>query len=91
MKTDHWMILLAVLLLVAGCGRGVDDEPDADGATEVPRAPSPEAVRPGVTILAEGVVQAVQPALPLAFEAGGKLVTVHVEAYGARDRGPRSH
>jgi multidrug efflux pump subunit AcrA (membrane-fusion protein) len=41
-------------------------------------APSEEAVRPGVTILAEGVVQAVQPVLPLAFEAGGRLLELHV-------------
>ena len=37
-------------------------------------------VRTGLTILADGVVQAVQPVLPLSFETGGKLLAVHVRA-----------
>jgi multidrug resistance efflux pump len=42
--------------------------------------PSPAPIRSGVTILADGVVQAIQPVLPLAFETGGKLLSVHVQA-----------
>jgi multidrug resistance efflux pump len=38
------------------------------------------AARPGVTILADGVLQAAQPPLPLAFETGGRLLAVHVRA-----------
>lgn len=43
-------------------------------------AATPTAVSPGVTILADGVIQAVQPTLPLAFETGGKLLSVNVQA-----------
>ena len=80
----RWMGLLAVSLLLAGCGQravrvGRQELAEADSATEEAPAPTPVPVQPGVTILAEGVVQAAQPVLPLAFEAGGKLLAVHVE------------
>jgi multidrug efflux pump subunit AcrA (membrane-fusion protein) len=85
MMRQRWMVLLAVfLLLLVGCGRRVvreqrDEAAEAAAVAEEAGTLSPEPVRAGVTILAEGVVQAVQPVLPLAFEAGGRLLELHVE------------
>jgi multidrug efflux pump subunit AcrA (membrane-fusion protein) len=78
-------VLLAVLLLLAGCGRRVvrDERAEAtetDLVADDAGAPSLEPVRPGVTILAEGVVQPVSPLLPLGFEAGGRLLELHAMA-----------
>ncbi|MGD2145810.1 MAG: biotin/lipoyl-binding protein, partial [Anaerolineae bacterium] len=80
----RWTVLVAVFLLLAGCGQRAarvrrQEPTEADSTPEEAPAPTPVPVQPGVTILAEGVVQAVQPVLPLAFEAGGKLLAVHVE------------
>jgi HlyD family secretion protein len=85
MKTKRWMVLALVLVLMVGCGREpARVEPSAtpipDAATAATASPSPAPVRTGVTILADGVVQAVQPPLSLAFETGGKLLAVHVQA-----------
>lgn len=76
------LILFITLILVAGCSRGAAEdetpitptpaEADAPPATSVP-------TRPGVTILADGIVQATQPVLPLTFETGGRLMTVQVQ------------
>ncbi len=78
------MSLVAILMLLAGCGEEpVTVEPSATPVPEEATAPPPSPVPTGVTILADGVVQAVQPPLPLAFETGGRLMAVHV---GAGDR-----
>jgi len=86
MKPKGWMVLVVILVLMVSCRRNpATVEPSVTSVPDATTAPSPSpvAVRPGVMILADGVVQAVQPALPLAFETGGKLLTVHV---GAGDR-----
>jgi HlyD family secretion protein len=80
MKRKGWAAAVLILLLLGACGQGTVVE---QGATPMPRAtgaPSPTAplAQPGVTILAEGALQAAQPALPLAFERGGTLLDVHV-------------
>lgn len=86
MKTRGWMALgviqVIILVIMAGC-RG---EPTVDEPSEAPVAdevvtpsPPPAAERPGVTILADGVLQAALPALPLAFETGGVLLTLNVQ------------
>jgi HlyD family secretion protein len=83
MDTKRWVVLAAMLVLMVGCAR----EPATEAPVETPvpeattaPAPSPAAVQPGVTILADGVVHPAQPALPLAFEVGGKLLELHVQA-----------
>jgi multidrug resistance efflux pump len=81
MNTKRWMLMGIILFLMVGCAQ----EPATveQSATPIPdetTAPSLVPVRTGVTILADGVVQAAQPALPLAFETGGKLLAVHVQA-----------
>lgn len=51
-------------------------------ATAVPNdddTPTATPIPTGVTILADGVVQAARPLLPLAFETGGKLLAVNVQ------------
>ncbi len=83
MRKYLWFLLAVMLVLVVGCGQApAAVEPIATAAPEEPTPPSPSPVvaRPGVTILADGFVQAVQPPLPLAFETGGKLLAVHVRA-----------
>lgn len=89
MKTRLVILIAAVLLLATGCTlRWEAEEPAVTPAAEETARPVPtpalpetnEPVRTGVTILVEGVVQAGQPLLPLAFETGGKLQAVYVEA-----------
>ena len=80
MKRKRWMFLAALLVLVVGCAKQTTVEKPSTPTPEKTTAPSPSAVPAGVTILADGVVQTVQPALPLAFETGGKLLVVHVQA-----------
>jgi len=81
MNTKRWMLLAVMFVLMVACAQEPaqverSDTPIPDETT----APSPAPVRTGVTILADGVVQAVHPALPLAFETSGKLLVVHVQA-----------
>jgi HlyD family secretion protein len=75
------LLATTLLMVVVGCDRGpAPVEPSATPATDGTSAPpSPTAVRPGVKILADGVVQAAQPAVTLAFETGGKLLAIHVQ------------
>ena len=81
MDIKRWIILTVMLGLLVGCAQEpADVEPSATPRPEGSSAPSPTPVRTGVTILADGVVQAAMPVLPLAFETGGKLLAVHVGA-----------
>jgi multidrug efflux pump subunit AcrA (membrane-fusion protein) len=81
MKTIRWIIFGIFLVLLVGCGdKPAQVEPSSTAISDEVTAPTPTPVRTGVTILADGVVQAVQPLLPLAFETGGKLLSVHVGA-----------
>jgi len=81
MNTKHWILLAMMLGLLVGCAQEpAEVGPNTTPTPEKITAPSPAPVPAGVTILADGVVQLVQPALPLAFETGGKLLAVHVQA-----------
>lgn len=77
---------LLFLLLLAGCGQvGVAPEAAAT-ATAVPEAdsakatstPQPTAVT-GVAILADGLIQAERPVLPLAFNTNGQILNISVQ------------
>lgn len=68
-----------MLVMVAGCSR----EPSPSGLSPTPGldvTATPSPIRSGVTILADGVVRSAQPVLPLAFDFGGKLLELHVQA-----------
>ena len=81
MKTRRWILVAVVLVLLAGCStEPTQIDPTATPVPDEALDPSSQPVRSGVTILADGIVQAVQPVLPLAFETGGKLLAVHVQA-----------
>lgn len=83
MKTKRLSLLMMIVMVLVACSRGLaEDAPSSIPISDEPAAPSPTpvTVRPGVTILADGVVQPVQPMLPLAFETGGRLMAVHVQA-----------
>jgi len=82
MNKRHLFLLTTImLLLLAGCAKKSEtvilgSKPIPDGKKD----PLPTLVPTGVTILADGVVEAAQPALPLRFETGGRLLAVHVQA-----------
>ena len=78
-NTKRW-ILLAMMFLLVGCAQDpAQVEPSPTPIPDEDIATSPTPLRTGVTILADGVVQARQPALPLASETGGILLAVHVQ------------
>ncbi|MFQ5341340.1 MAG: HlyD family secretion protein [Anaerolineae bacterium] len=86
--TKHRIVFIITLVLLAGCAQSPISNlqspnaptvaPSATPAPVGTAAPSPTPLPTGITILADGVVQAAQPAVPLAFEAGGRLLAVHV-------------
>ncbi len=84
MNRTLWILFTGLILLLAACAREQDRSFQAEdtpveteaAATEA----TPTAVPTGITILADGVIEAVQPALPLSFETGGKLLTLEVQA-----------
>ena len=81
MKSKRWFLVAVTFILLAGCSRGpAQVDPTATPLPDETLDQPPAPVRSGVTILADGIVQAVQPVLPLAFETGGKLLAVHVQA-----------
>ena len=81
MDTKRWILLGFMLVFLVGCAQEPEAvEPSATPIPDKTSAPSPKPVHTGVTILADGVLQAVQPVLPLGFETGGKLLEVHVAA-----------
>ena len=82
MNTKHWMITLVLLLSLLGCGKApvVKEEVIEGPGIKEEQTPLPPPVTTRLTILADGFVQTTQPALPLAFETGGKLVEIHVQA-----------
>lgn len=83
MNTRRYSFLILVILLLVGCGQGAAPVVEMGGtATAVPtdeNAPTATPIPTGVTVLADGVVQAARPLLPLAFEMGGKLLAVNVQ------------
>lgn len=83
MRSKQIGLLVLTAMLLVGCSRGgVENNPAVETTPEAVHTPAPtaELSRPGVTILADGVVQAARPALSLAFQATGKLTTVAVQA-----------
>ena len=81
MDTKHWILVGVLLVMITGCrGRPEMVERLETSVPDQTRAPTPTLRQVGVTILADGVVQTGQPALPLAFEIGGKLLRVQVRA-----------
>ena len=81
MDTKRWILLAVILVFLVGCGQvpaqvELSATPIPDGSIVL----SPTPARTGVTILADGILQAAQPVLPLGFETGGKLLEVHVRA-----------
>jgi multidrug resistance efflux pump len=80
MNTKKLILLTAILVLLGGCRQEpVTVEPSATPILEGSIGPSPIPGSIGVTILADGVVHAAQPALTLAFESGGRLLEVYVQ------------
>ena len=81
MGVKCWILLAIMLVFLVGCAQEPEAvEPNVTPIPDKTTAPSLTPVPQGVTILAKGAIQAVQPALPLAFENGGKLLAVHVQA-----------
>ncbi len=81
MNMKRWILLVITLLFLVACeGQPVQVEPSATPIPDENIAPSPTPVHTGVTILADGLVQAAHPKLPLGFEMGGKLMEVQVGA-----------
>ena len=86
MNKKRFILLFAILILLAGCTREPEPsdsaETEAEGeagatpATPLPTKPAPS----GTTILADGQLAAVNPQLPLGFSANGRLLDVHVKA-----------
>ena len=77
--TKRWILLVTLLVFLVGCKpEAVDKEDETTPIAERSGVPTQTTVRTGVTILADGVVQTVQPALPLAFKTAGKLQALHV-------------
>jgi HlyD family secretion protein len=83
MKTKRWILVALIPILLVGCGQAaetvVPGPAQVPGTTATP-AQSPAPLHTGVTILADGLLQPAQPALPLAFETGGRLLALHVRA-----------
>lgn len=78
----RYILLGFVFLILVGCGQGPTVVEVGATAMAVPTDdgdPTATPVPTGVTILADGVVQAARPLLPLAFETGGKLLAVNVQ------------
>ncbi len=84
-----WMGLLLGMFVLVGCGQveGVDEggavvetavstTDESDDKTEATAIPVPR----GVTILADGLIKAELPPLPLGFTTSGKLLTLNVQA-----------
>lgn len=84
MNRTRWILFTGLILLLAACaqeqGRSIQLEGTRVENEETTAAATPTAVPRGITILADGVIEAVQPALPLSFETGGKLLSLWVQA-----------
>ncbi len=92
MKYKILIFISIALIFLTGCEIGTKDaKPAGEAADEKAEWIEKEAAAkkeaeasdavppPPVTILADGVIQAVQPVLPVAFEASGKLLSVNVQ------------
>lgn len=80
MKAKPWTLLIILLIFITGCGGEPDPvEFQPTPTLEESAATPPTQVSDSVTILAEGVMQAVQPMVSLSFETSGKLLAIHVQ------------
>lgn len=87
MNPKRFLILVVFLFLLVGCNReptivDVSGNPDIDVAEESAMA-TPQATRTtggSTTIVADGQLVAVNPALPLSFQSGGRLLAINVKA-----------
>lgn len=81
MNTKLLILICIAFFILVGCeGKQVKETPVDKLTPEESSLPTAEPVGSRVTIVADGVVQAVQPALPLGFEISGKLLMVNVQA-----------
>lgn len=81
MDMKRRIFLAMTLVLLVGCSQQpTQDEPNTPPLPDGSIVPTTSPVHTGVTILADGLVQAVQPPLPLTFEFSGKLLEVNVQA-----------
>lgn len=87
MKTKAYLVLLIALLGLVACA---DEAPPvlptapavtatAVAETETATTNVTSSFNAGVTVLADGVIKVARPLLPLSFETGGKLLSVHVQ------------
>ncbi|MGD2049102.1 MAG: efflux RND transporter periplasmic adaptor subunit [Chloroflexota bacterium] len=87
MNPKRLPLLIVFLFLLAGCNReptivDVSGNPDIDVAEESAMA-TPQGTRTtggSTTIVADGQLVVVNPALPLSFQSGGRLLTIDVKA-----------
>jgi HlyD family secretion protein len=81
MNKQLWLILIIGFLFLTGCAADPLEvtAPPTDTREETPEASPTPAVSNNVTVLAEGVMQAVQPVLALSFETSGKLLEIHIQ------------
>ncbi|MEW5872447.1 MAG: HlyD family efflux transporter periplasmic adaptor subunit [Chloroflexota bacterium] len=75
------LLPLLVLIFIAACSpRPPEIQPGVTLTPAAAAAPTPTPEQAGLTILADGLIQAAQPELPLAFQVGGHLLSIDVQA-----------
>jgi HlyD family secretion protein len=89
MNMKRISLLFAFLLLLSGCSREPDDVDQRGGAAEsnsvgnTAASATPQATQPpprtGTTVLADGHLVALKPALPLSFIVSGRLLEIRVQ------------
>jgi multidrug efflux pump subunit AcrA (membrane-fusion protein) len=81
MSAKRYVQLISVLCILVGCGQPppAEEATAPTAVTDEENAPTATPLPTGVTILADGVMKAARPLLPLGFETGGKLLTVQVQ------------
>jgi len=81
MNEKRLILCIVLFLFLVACQGETTAEPLAITLTPAEeKLPTPTPMRTGLTILADGAVQAALPAFPLGFETSGKLLAVHVRA-----------
>jgi multidrug efflux pump subunit AcrA (membrane-fusion protein) len=81
MDMKRWIILTIILVVLMGCAKAPETAEVIEQAIpDEQTVLSPSNLQTGVTILADGSVQAAQPPLSLAFETSGRLIEVVVRS-----------